>query len=50
MLQGTASLYVEPERPNLNEPGKAARMLEQAVHILERIAALDPNDWSARPT
>jgi non-specific serine/threonine protein kinase/serine/threonine-protein kinase len=48
LLEWTAGVYSAAEKPNLNEPEKAARMLEQAVHIRERIAALDLHDRQAR--
>jgi tetratricopeptide (TPR) repeat protein len=48
LLEWTADIYSDANEPNLNEPGKAARLLEQAAHIQERIAALDPHDRKAR--
>ena len=40
----TADVYAAVDRPNLNEPGKAAPLYEQALHIKERFAA------AGRPT
>jgi hypothetical protein len=48
LLAGTGAQYASAGRPNLNEPAKAARLLEQAIHIQERFAALDPHDGQAR--
>jgi tetratricopeptide (TPR) repeat protein len=48
LLIQTAAIYGEPMKPNLNELGKAARMTEQALRILERITALDPKNQEAR--
>jgi tetratricopeptide (TPR) repeat protein len=48
LLQWTADVYTAPGRPNLAEPGEAAKLLEQAAHIQERVAALDPHDRGAR--
>ena len=48
LLAQTGRLYAATELPNLNEPAKAARLLEQAIHIQERFAALDPHDGQAR--
>jgi tetratricopeptide (TPR) repeat protein len=47
-LAWTGARYAAAELPNLNEPAKAAKLLEQAVHIQERFAALDPHDGQAR--
>jgi tetratricopeptide (TPR) repeat protein len=48
LLEWTANVYADSGAPNLNEPSKAAQLLEQAAHIQERIAALDPHDRQAR--
>jgi tetratricopeptide (TPR) repeat protein len=42
-----ADVYAAVERPNLNEPAKAAALYEQALHVQERIAALDDHDRQA---
>jgi len=47
-LEWTADLYAGLDQPNLNEPAKAAALLQQSIHIEERIAALDKNDRGAR--
>ncbi|HUI57214.1 MAG TPA: serine/threonine-protein kinase [Bryobacteraceae bacterium] len=47
-LSWTADVYAAVDRPNLNEPGKAAELYERSVHIQERIAALDAHDRQAR--
>jgi len=47
-LSWEGDLYTAVDRPNLNEPGKAALLYQQAVHIYERLAALDPHDRQAR--
>ena len=43
----TADVYAAVGRPNLNEPGKAAALYEEALHIQQRIAALDDHDRQA---
>jgi tetratricopeptide (TPR) repeat protein len=43
----TADVYAATDRPNLNDPVKAAALYEQALHIQERIAALDARDRQA---
>ena len=43
-LTWVGDVYGAPDRPNLNEPSKAAALYQQAVHITERIAALDAHD------
>jgi tetratricopeptide (TPR) repeat protein len=47
-LSWTGDVYAAPDRPNLDEPAKAAVLYERALHIQERIAALDANDRQAR--
>jgi tetratricopeptide (TPR) repeat protein len=42
-----ADVYAAAERPNLNETAKAAALYEQALHIQQRIAALDDHDRQA---
>jgi len=44
----TADVYAAVDRPNLGEPAKAARLYEHALHIQERVAALDDRDRQAR--
>jgi tetratricopeptide (TPR) repeat protein len=44
----TADVYAATDRPNLNEPEKAAALYEHALHIQERIAAQDDQDRQAR--
>jgi len=41
-------VYAAVDRPNLNEPEKAAPLYEQAVAIEERLTAIDPHDDGAR--
>jgi tetratricopeptide (TPR) repeat protein len=40
----TADVYVALDRPNLNEPAKAAALYEHALRLQQRIAALDQHD------
>ncbi len=47
-LMDAADVYAALDKPNLNEPGKAAILYEQALHIQERFASLDANDRQAR--
>jgi len=47
-LSHLADAYAAVDRPNLGEPRKAADLYERAVHIEERVAALDPQDRQAR--
>ena len=47
-LSWAGDVYAAADRPNLNEPGKAAVLYEQALHIQERITAQDANDRQAR--
>ena len=47
-LGWTGDLYIAVDRPNLNEPAKAALLYRQSIHIFERMAALDPHDRQAR--
>jgi len=47
-LSWTADVYGALDRPNLNQPAKAATLYEQALHIQERLAALDDHDRQAR--
>jgi hypothetical protein len=41
-------VYGALDRPNLNQPEKAAPLYEQAVRILERVAPLDAQDRQTR--
>jgi eukaryotic-like serine/threonine-protein kinase len=43
----TADVYAAVDRPNLNESAKAAALYEHALHVQERIAALDDHDRQA---
>lgn len=47
-LTDAADVYAALSQPNMNDPGKAAKLYEQALHIQERIAALDEHDRQAR--
>jgi eukaryotic-like serine/threonine-protein kinase len=47
-LSWTADVYGAVDRPNLNEPEKAAALYQQALHIQERIAPQDAQDRKAR--
>jgi len=47
-LSWTGDVYAALDRPNLGEPAKAAPLYERALHIQERIAALDAHDRQAR--
>jgi tetratricopeptide (TPR) repeat protein len=47
-LVWTGDVYAAVDRPNLHDPAKAASLYEQAVHIRERLAALDDHDRQAR--
>jgi tetratricopeptide (TPR) repeat protein len=47
-LERTGDVYAAVDRPNLNEPSKAAVLYEQALHIQERFVAQDANDRQAR--
>lgn len=47
-LIDAADAYAAMDKPNLNEPGKAAILYERAVHIQERIADLDDHNRQAR--
>ena len=47
-LIATADVYALSSQPNLDEPGKAAILYHQAVHISERIAALDEHNRQSR--
>jgi serine/threonine protein kinase len=47
-LSSAADVYASPGVPNLDEPGKAAILYQQAIHISERLAALDEHDRGAR--
>jgi tRNA A-37 threonylcarbamoyl transferase component Bud32 len=44
----TADVYGAMDRPNLDEPEKAAALYQQALHIQERIAPQDSQDRQAR--
>ena len=46
-LSWTGDVYAAADRPNLDEPDKAAALYEQALRIQERLAALDANDRQA---
>ena len=41
-------VYAATDRPNLNEPAKAATLYQQAIDISERMVALDDKDRQAR--
>jgi tetratricopeptide (TPR) repeat protein len=47
-LSWTADVYAAVDRPNLNEPANAVPLYERALHIQERLAALDDHDRQAR--
>jgi len=47
-LQRAADVYAAVDRPNLQEPAKAAPLYERSLHIQERVAALDANDRRAQ--
>lgn len=47
-LQRTADVYAAVDRPNLQEPAKAAPLYERSLGIQERVAALDANDRRAQ--
>jgi tetratricopeptide (TPR) repeat protein len=47
-LSWSGDVYAALDRPNLNEPVKAAALYQQAIDIVERIAALDDKDRQAR--
>jgi eukaryotic-like serine/threonine-protein kinase len=47
-LVWTGDVYAAVDRPNLHDPAKAAELYEQAVHIRERLAALDDHDRQVR--
>ena len=46
-LSWAADVYAAVDRPNLNEPGKAATLYEESVQIEERLVALDEHDQGA---
>ena len=48
LLSWTADVYAAADRPNLNEPDTGAALYEQALHIQERLVALDDHDRQAR--
>jgi tetratricopeptide (TPR) repeat protein len=47
-LTWSGDVYAAPDRPNLNEPARAAALYQQAVEISERMVALDDKDRQAR--
>jgi tetratricopeptide (TPR) repeat protein len=47
-LSWTGDVYAAVDRPNLHDPAKGASLYEQAVHIRERLAALDDHDRQVR--
>ena len=47
-LGAAADVYGAVDRPNLDEPARAASLYEQSLHVKERIAALDDHDRQAR--
>jgi tetratricopeptide (TPR) repeat protein len=47
-LSWTGDVYAAADRPNLNEPDKAAALYERALRIQERITAQDAKDRQAR--
>ncbi len=47
-LMDAADVYAAQDKPNLDDPGKAVVLYEQALHIQERFAAMDEHDRQAR--
>jgi len=47
-LERTGDVYAAVDRPNLNEPAKAAELYARSLRIQERIAGVDANDRQAR--
>jgi len=47
-LERVADLYAAVDKPNFDEPDKAAPLYQQALRIKEHIAALDAHDRQAR--
>jgi hypothetical protein len=46
-LERTADIYAATDRPNLNEPAKAAELYTRALRLQERLIATDANDRQA---
>jgi eukaryotic-like serine/threonine-protein kinase len=47
-ISWTADVYAATDRPNLHQPDKAAPLYRRSVHILEILAAEDPQDRQMR--